>query len=59
MLVLKSNQPAMHLDVKLFLDDPARSGDETDVNVDKVGGRIETRAATVSADIGWFQDRQA
>ena len=58
-LALKSNQPAMHRDVKLFLEDPARSGDDTDVEVDKTGGRIETRAATVSTDIGWLQDRHA
>jgi predicted transposase YbfD/YdcC len=46
----------LHDDVRLFLDDPARTGGETARTVDGDHGRIETRTATVSTDIGWLQD---
>jgi predicted transposase YbfD/YdcC len=55
-LALKANQPTLHDDVKLFLDDPARAGGVTDRTVDGDHGRIETRTASVSTDIGWLQE---
>lgn len=55
-LALKGNQATLHDDVRLFLDDPARSGGVTARTVDGDHGRIETRTASVSTDIGWLQD---
>ena len=54
-LALKGNQPSLHADVVLFLDDPARAAGDTDTTVDADNGRIETRTATVTADIGWLR----
>lgn len=54
-LALKGNQPSLHEDVVLFLDDPAREAGETHTTVDADNGRIETRVATVSSDIAWLQ----
>ena len=54
-LALKGNQPSLHEDVALFLDDPAREAGETHTTVDADNGRIETRVATVSSDIAWLQ----
>jgi len=54
-LALKGNQPSLHADVTLFLDDPAREGGDTHATVDADNGRIETRVATVSSDIAWLQ----
>ena len=54
-LALKGNQETLHDDVRRFLDDPEtelRSASEAD----KGHGRIETRTASVSTDIGWLQD---
>lgn len=57
-LALKSNQGTLHDDVRRFLDDPEtplmRAGD-----TDKGHGRIETRTASLSADIGWLQECHA
>lgn len=53
-LALKSNQPALFDDVRLFLDDPAREPGETDTTVDGGNGRIDTRTATVSTDVAWL-----
>jgi len=55
-LALKGNQGTLHADVSLYLDDPARKAGDTDTTVDADNGRIETRVATVAADIGWLQD---
>ncbi len=55
-LALKANQGTLHDDVRLFLDDPARSGGLTGRTVDGDHGRIETRTATVSTDISWLQE---
>jgi predicted transposase YbfD/YdcC len=52
---LKGNQKTLHADVSLFLDDPAREVSDTDTTVDGDNGRIETRVATVTSDIGWLQ----
>ena len=55
-LALKGNQGTLHDDVKLFLDDP-----DTPVaqarQVGKGHGRIETRVASVSADVDWLQEQ--
>ena len=54
-LALKGNQGTLHDDVTLFLDDPAGAGGATAQTVDADHGRIETRTATVSNDVGWLQ----
>lgn len=53
-LALKGNQPALHDDVRLFLNDPAREAGETDTTVDGGNGRIDTRTASVSSDVAWL-----
>jgi len=55
-LALKGNQATLHDDVRLFLDDPTRAGGVTAQTVDGDHGRIETRTASVSTDIGWLQE---
>lgn len=54
-LALKGNQATLHADVSLYLDDPAREAGETYTTVDADNGRIETRTATITTDIGWLQ----
>ncbi len=54
-LALKGNQGTLHDDVRRFLDDPACEALTSDPSVDADHGRIETRTATVSTDIGWLQ----
>lgn len=54
-LALRGNQGTLHKDVSLFLNDPACTGVTTAQTVDADHGRIETRTATVSTDIGWLQ----
>ena len=54
-MALKGNQGTLHADVSLYLDDPAREAEDTDTTVDADNGRIETRTATVTTDIGWLQ----
>ena len=58
-LALKGNQGTLHADVVHFLDDPATQADTATPAVDAGHGRIETRTATVSADIGWLQEQHA
>jgi predicted transposase YbfD/YdcC len=57
-LALKGNQGTLHEDVKLFLDDPHRETATTTTHrtIDGDHGRIETRVAVVSTDIGWLQE---
>jgi len=55
-LSLKGNQPTLYADVQTFLDDPAATVSTAEPMVDGDHGRIETRAATVSTDIGWLQE---
>lgn len=55
-LALKGNQGTLHSDVVRFLDDPASQITTAEPAVDADHGRIETRTATVSTDIGWLQD---
>lgn len=54
-LALKGNQKTLHADVSMFLDDPAREAGDSNTTVDGDNGRIETRVATVTTDIGWLQ----
>ena len=54
-LALKGNQATLHADVSLYLDDPAREAGETHTTVDADNGRIETRTATITTNIGWLQ----
>ena len=57
-LVLKKNQGTLHEDVTLYLDDPEVCEKLPSFqSVDSDHGRIETRHATVSTDIGWLTDR--
>ena len=56
-LALKGNQGTLHADVGLFLDDPLLVPDGTHTDVDGGHGRIETRTAMVSTDIGWLQEQ--
>ena len=53
---LKGNQGTPHDNVRLFLDDPATSMAQA-TQVGKGHGRIETRVASVNADIAWLQER--
>ena len=55
-LALKGNQGSLHDDVRLHLDDPQIKAATSKPDVDADHGRIETRTATVSTDIGWLQD---
>ncbi len=55
-LALKGNQGTLHEDVSTYLDDPAAEVTVMKPAVDADHGRIETRTATVSSNIGWLQD---
>ncbi len=55
-LALKGNQGTLHDDVRRFLDDPQSATVVSKPSVDGDHGRIETRTATVSTDIGWLQE---
>ena len=54
-LALKGNQGTLHDDVRTYLDDPASTTTTAKPVVDGDHGRIETRTATVCADIDWLQ----
>jgi len=54
-LALKANQGTLHEDVVLLLDDPELKASRTAPLVEADHGRIETRTATVSTEIGWLQ----
>ena len=56
-LTLKANQKELHKDAKEWLEDPEAQKEM--LSYQHVGcghGRIETRTATVSHDVGWLQD---
>lgn len=55
-LALKGNQGNLLDDVSRFLNDLACDATNTDRTIDADHGRIETRTATVSADIAWLQE---
>ncbi len=57
LFALKANQGTLHQDVMEFLDDPQCQDIDTHTEIDADHGRIETRAAMVSADISWLQER--
>jgi len=54
-LALKGNQGTLLDDVVLLLDDPELKASTAAPVVEADHGRIETRTATVSAEIGWLQ----
>jgi predicted transposase YbfD/YdcC len=54
-LALKGNQGTLHDDVVLLLDDPECAANTAAPVVEGDHGRIETRTATVSTEIGWLQ----
>jgi predicted transposase YbfD/YdcC len=55
-LALEDNQKTLNSDVRPFFDDPATMDLTTARTVDADHGRIETRTASVSTDIGWLQE---
>ena len=55
-LALKGNQGTLHDDVKLFLDDPGTPVAQA-AQIGKGHGRIESRVASVSADVAWLQEQ--
>jgi predicted transposase YbfD/YdcC len=58
-LALKANQPALHEDVRLLLDDPEAPPDEVATTTDGDHGRIETRRAAVVHDVAWLAETHA
>jgi predicted transposase YbfD/YdcC len=54
-LALKGNHGTLHDDVVLLLDDPECEANTNAPVVEGDHGRIETRTATVSTEIGWLQ----
>jgi predicted transposase YbfD/YdcC len=58
-MALKANQGTLHDDVRRFMDDPDSEVVSAKPVVDGDHGRIETRTATVSADIAWLQEQHA
>jgi predicted transposase YbfD/YdcC len=55
-LALKGNQGTLHDDVRRFLNDPQSGATISKPSVDADHGRVETRTATVSTNIGWLQE---
>ena len=55
-LALKGNQGSLHADVVLLLDDPETKTVTAKPNVDGDHGRIETRRATISTEIGFLSE---
>lgn len=53
-MAVKANQPALHDDVKLLMDDPGAPADDSAETVDADHGRIETRRAEVLHDVEWL-----
>jgi predicted transposase YbfD/YdcC len=58
-LALKGNQGTLHDDVRLLLNDPETKVSTAAPVVEGDHGRVETRTATVSTDIGWLQKQHA
>lgn len=58
LMVVKSNQPALHDEVRLFFADPEAPPDQTHETVDGDHGRIETRRAEVLHDVDWLARTQ-
>ena len=55
-LALKGNQGTLHDDVRRFLDDPKSGASMSNPTIDGDHGRIDTRTAIISTDIGWLQE---
>ena len=53
-LALKGNQMQMHADAVMMFDDPLTKTIASKPDVDAGHGRVETRVATVCADIAWL-----
>ncbi len=56
LMTVKTNQPTLHDDVTLLMDDPGAPADDVDETVDGDHGRIETRRATVLHDVDWLAE---
>jgi predicted transposase YbfD/YdcC len=54
LMTVKTNQPRLHDDIKLLMDDPAAPADDVDETIDGDHGRIETRRAEVIHDVAWI-----
>jgi predicted transposase YbfD/YdcC len=54
-LALKGNQGTLHDDVRRLLEDPECEATTSAAEVEGDHGRIETRTATVSTEIGWLE----
>lgn len=62
-LSLKSNQPNLYNDVKLFMDEYCKDKEAKDENIysytiDNSHGRLERRECFVCNDIGWLNNRE-
>ena len=60
LLPLKDNQPTMHAEVLMFMEDLVASGAKSltfSRHVDKGHGRVEVRRVWHSSDVAWFADR--
>ena len=60
LLPLKDNQPTMHAEVQMFMEDLVASGAKGltfSRHVDKGHGRVEVRRVWHSSDVAWFADR--
>lgn len=62
-LAVKDNQPTLHEEVKLFLDENIAAPGKASVlraheETDGGHGRVEIRRAWVTPDVDWFEDRQ-
>jgi len=55
-MAVKANQPALHDDIKLMMDDPGAPADDDTETVDADHGRIETRRAEVLHDVEWLTE---
>jgi len=55
-MAVKANQPALHGDVKLLMDDPGAPADDSAETIDGDHGRIETRRAEVLHDVEWLTE---
>lgn len=55
-LALKGNQSSLHADIRDFLEDPANPVQSAEPLVEADHGRIETRTATISADVAWLKE---
>ena len=57
LMTVKTNQPSLHEDVRLLMDDPQTSADDVNETIDGDHGRIETRRAEIVHDVGWLAEQ--